>query len=62
MGDERDLKTYRAALFLSWRGCLGVSAEVLWSDFDYLLVLATVEMLDLILFLSFFMVSCLTLR
>lgn len=37
------------------------SGEVLCSEFDYLLVLATVEMLDLILFLSFFIVSCLTL-
>lgn len=52
---------YWAALFLSCHWCHGVSGEVLWSDFDYLLVLATVDMLDLILFLSFFTVSCLTL-
>jgi hypothetical protein len=53
-GDERDLKIYWGALFLGWCWCHCVSGEVLWSDFDYLLVLATVEMLDLILFLSFF--------
>lgn len=64
-GDEWEmrgiLKRYWAALFLSWYWCHCVSGEVLWSDFEYLLVLATVAMLNLILFLSLFTVSCLTL-
>lgn len=60
-GDERDLRAMRDSFVLGLALVPLWSGEVLCSGFDYLLVLATVEMLDLILFLSFFIVSCLTL-
>lgn len=60
-GDERDLRAMQDSFVLGLASVPLWSGEVLWSEFDYLLVLATVEMLDLILFLSFFIVSCLTL-
>lgn len=61
-GDERDLRVMRDSFVLGLASLPLWSGEGLWSEFDYLLVLATVEMLDLILFLSFFIVSRLTLR
>lgn len=59
--DERDLRAMQDSFVLGLASVPLWSGEVLWSEFDYLLVLATVEMLDLILFLSFFIVSCLAL-
>lgn len=60
-GDERDLRAMWDSFVLGLALVPLWSGEVLWLEFDYLLVLATVEMLDLILFLSFFIVSHLTL-
>lgn len=60
-GDERDLRAMWDSFVLGLALVPLWSGEVLCSEFDYLLVLATVEMLDLILFLSFFIVSRLTL-
>lgn len=53
-GDERDLRAMRDSFVLGLALVPLWSGEVLCLGFDYLLVLATVEMLELILFLSFF--------